>query len=123
VEEIRPMPMLPGRSPFNRPRWTEEDAREVLAALGRSGKSISVFAAEHRLDPQRVYLWRRRLGEAERATFQELIVRPARRSAADTEGTPFELVLASGEVVRVPPSFDSAALARLLEVLAQVRAC
>jgi len=118
------MPMLPGRSPFNRSRWTEGDAREALAALGRSGKSISVFAAEHGLDPQRVYLWRRRLSGAERTTFQELIVRPpARRSAADTEGTPFELVLASGEVVRVPPSFDSAPLGRLLEVLAQVRAC
>jgi hypothetical protein len=118
------MPTPPDRSPFNRPRWTERDAREVLAALARSGKAVSVFAAEHRIDAQRVYLWRRRLGGAERTTFQELIVRPpAPRSAADPEGTAFELVLASGEIVRVPPSFDSAALTRLLEVLAQARAC
>jgi transposase-like protein len=46
-------------SPFDRPRWTQRDAREVLAALRRSGKPVSVFAAEHGLDPQRVYLWRR----------------------------------------------------------------
>lgn len=118
------MPPPPHRSPFNRPRWTEGDAREVIAALDRSGKPVSLFAAEHGLDPQRVYLWRRRLGGAERTTFQELIVRPpAWRSAADTAGPAFEIVLASGEVIRVPPSFDSAALARLLEVLAQARAC
>jgi transposase-like protein len=110
------------RFPFNRPRWTEQDARDVLAALARSGKPVRVFATEHGLDPQRLYLWRRRLGEAERTTFQELMVRaPAR--VADAEGSAFEIVLASGEVVRVPQSFDGAALTRLLEILAQVRAC
>ncbi len=48
-------------SPFNRPRWTEQDARAALAALERSGKSVRVFAAEQGLDPQRLYMWRRRL--------------------------------------------------------------
>jgi hypothetical protein len=68
-----------------------------------------------------VYLWRRRLGQAEPTTFEELIVRPAARpDAADNR---FEIALASGDLVRVPPSFDGAALTRLLEVLAQVRAC
>jgi transposase-like protein len=115
----------PDRSSFNRPRWTEQDARDVLAALRRSGKPVRVFAAEHGLDPQRVYLWRRRLGGAEPTTFQELMVRPAagRVVVADAASNSFEIVLASGDVVRVPPSFDGAALARLLEVLAQVRAC
>ena len=115
------MPLPAARSPFNRPRWTERDAREVLAALRGSGKSVSEFAAEHGLDPQRVYLWRRRLGKAEPTIFQELIVRPA--AVRDVAGNSFELDLASGDMVRVPPSFDGAALARLLEVLAQVRAC
>jgi hypothetical protein len=48
-----------------RPRWTEQDARNALAALRRSGKPVSVFAAEQGLDPQRLYSWRRRLGKAE----------------------------------------------------------
>ena len=117
------MPPPPDRSLFDRPRWTEQDARDVLAALRRSGKPVSVFAAEHGLDPQRVYLWRRRLGGAEPTTFQELIVRPAAGRAADAAGNSFEIVLVSGDVVRVPSSFDGAALARLLEVVAQVRAC
>ena len=118
------MPSPADRSPFNRLRWTEQDAREVLAALARSGKPVGVFAVEHGLDPQRLYSWRRRLGKAERTTFQELTVRPPGGwGLVDAEGSGFEIVLASGDVVRVPPSFDGAALTRLLEVLAQVRAC
>ena len=118
------MPSRPDRSSFNRPRWTEQDARDVLAALARSGQPVSVFAAEHGLDPQRVYLWRRRLGGAEPTTFEEVIVRPAaRRVVGDAAHNWFEIVLASGDVIRVPPCFDGAALARLLEILAQVRAC
>ncbi|HEY4178765.1 MAG TPA: transposase [Kofleriaceae bacterium] len=102
-------------SPFNRPRWTEEDARAALAALERSGRPVGVFAAEHGLDPQRLHAWRRRLAGGEPTTFRELIVRSPPAAAS------FEVVLASGVVVRVPSSFDGDALARLLDVLA--RAC
>jgi len=118
------MPSSPDRSPFNRPRWTEQDGREVLAALQRSGKPVRAFAAEHGLDPQRVYLWRRRLGVAEGTTFQELMVHPVQRGReANADGAPFEIALASGDVVRVPPSFEATALARLLDILVRARAC
>ena len=117
------MPSPSDRSPYHRPRWTEREARDVLAALHRSGKPVRAFAAEHGLAPQRLYLWRRRLGGAEPTTFQELVVRPVAGRASPDASSGFEIVLASGDVVRVPPSFDGAALARLLEVLAQVRAC
>ena len=123
------MPTQSKNSPFNRPRWTEQDAREVIAALDRSGRSVGMFAAEHGLDPQRVYLWRRRLGArplggAERTTFHEVIVRPREAHASvEVHGASFEVVLASGDMVRVPPSFDSTALARLLDVLGRARAC
>ena len=110
-------------SPFDRPRWTEQDARFVLAALERSGKPLRAFAEEHGLDPQRLYLWRRRVAGGDRTTFRELIVSPSRASACDADGAPFEVMLASGVVVRVPPSFDATAPARLLEVLTQARAC
>jgi hypothetical protein len=113
------MPM-PTRSPFNRARWTEQDARAALAALERSGMPVSRFAAEQGLDPQRLYAWRRRLGGAEPTTFRELIVRPSPDgSERESDRAPFEIVLATGAIVRVPPSFDTAALARLLDVLAQ----
>jgi len=111
------MPTSRSLSPFSRPRWSEADAREVLAALERSGRPVSVFAAEHGLDAQRVYLWRRRLGaSAESTPFQELLVRPSPRA-------PFEITLGSGTTLRVPSSFDSDALSRLLEVLARAGAC
>jgi transposase-like protein len=110
-------------SPFGRRRrWTEQEAREVLASLRRSGKPVSVFAAEQGLDRQRLYSWRRRLGKAEPNTFQELIVRQSPRSSVVGEDAAFEVALPSGVTVRVPASFDAAALERLLEVL-QARAC
>jgi hypothetical protein len=64
------MPTEVSRSSFGRLRWTEQDARNALAALQRSGKAVSVFAAGHGLDPQRLYSRRRRLGEAEPTTFR-----------------------------------------------------
>jgi len=105
--------------PPKRPRWTEQDAREVLAALETSGKSVRAFALERGLDPQRIYAWRRRLAVGELTSFRE--VTPARIIAA--EAACFEIGLGNGAVVRVPPSFDATALARLLEVLSQARAC
>lgn len=108
------------RSPFDRPRWTEQDARAALAALERSGRPVREFAEEHGLDPQRLYAWRRRLAGGERTTFREVVVRP---SAMPMQGQPFEIAVPSGLVVRVPSSFDEEALARLLHVLTQARAC
>jgi transposase-like protein len=110
------MPTLPDRLS----RWTEEEARQVIAALERSGKPVAAFAAEHGLDPQRVYYWRRRVAGGDGTTFRELIVRP---SQPQGETAAFEVALAGGDVVRVPASFDDAALARLLDVLARARAC
>ena len=115
------MPISRPGSPFARPRWTPEHARDVIAALERSGQSVSTFASEHGLDPQRVYFWRRRLGEAERTTFQEIVVRPL--ASGPDANAHFEIVLASGGIVRVPPSFDAAALTRLLDVLARSPSC
>ena len=115
------MPKPADRSPFNRPRWTESQAREVIATLERSGKSVTAFAADHGLDPQRVYLWRRRVARGDGTTFRELVVRPS--AAVGERNGPFEVVLPSGVVVRIPASFDAVALSRLLEVLAQARAC
>jgi len=121
----RDMPTARARSPFARRRWNVHDAREVIDALDRSGQSVSVFAAEHGLDAQRVYLWRRRLrassAGAERSTLRELIVRP--RAQGGFDGARFEIVLASGTTVRVPACFEADALRRLLEVVARSGTC
>lgn len=117
------MPTSRFGSLLSRPRWTREDAREVITALERSGKSVSIFAADHGLDPQRLYLWRRRLGSAEPTTFQEIVVRPAASPHLAPADAPFEIALTSGDILRVPASFEAAALARLLDVLLRARSC
>ncbi len=104
-------------SMFTSRRWTEQDAREVLAAQESSGVGVAAFAAEHGLDPQRLYSWRRRVAAGDRITFREVVV-PA--AGVASQAAPFEVVLATGLVVRVPAMFDAVALGRLLEV---VRAC
>jgi hypothetical protein len=92
--------------------------------LDRSGQSVRTFAEAHGLDPQRLYGWRRRVAGGDRTTFQELTIRPPSPATTfDAASGAFEIVLASGTVVRVPPAFDAAALARLLDVLVQARAC
>jgi transposase-like protein len=119
------MPTPRSQSPFNRPRWTAADAREVLAAVERSAQPVSEFAAQHGLDPQRLYVWRRRLrassANAEPTTFHELTVAGSRLGRAFETG--FEVMLASGAVVRVPAPFDAEALALLLQILSRAGAC
>lgn len=44
-----------------------------------------------------------------------------RASATATQAAYFEIVLRSGQVVRVPGGFDAAELARLVSVLEEVR--
>ena len=68
---------------------------------------------------QRLYYWRRRVAGGDPITFRELVVRPAQPLA---QQAPFEIMLGSGLVVRVPPAFDVDALGRLLEVV-PARAC
>lgn len=117
--------MQPSRSPFDRRRWTEQDARAVLAALERSGKPVSAFAEQHGIDPQRLYMWRRRFAAVaggDTTAFRELTVCPSSpRLVVGGGAMAFEIALCSGVVIRVPPLFDEAALARLLAVVA--RAC
>jgi transposase-like protein len=111
------------RPSFDSPRWTEADARVVLEALARSGQSVRDFAERHGLDPQRIYLWRRRVAGGVRTTFREVVVRAAPASTTETQGSVFELTLASGVTIRVPPSFNAEALTRLHEVVGRAHPC
>jgi hypothetical protein len=101
-------------------RWTDADAQTILSALDASGLSVAAFAARERLDPQRLYFWRRRLDNASRdvarpPAFIEL------RPAAERERV--EVLLRSGRVVRVAESIDGDVLRRLVDALEQDPAC
>jgi len=111
------------RSPFNRARWSPDDAREVITALRRSGKSVRAFAADHGLDAQRLHAWRRRIDGAEpQPSFRELVVRAPETPPVSPRDL-FEIVLGPRCVVRVPASFDAEALRRLIAVLTESGAC
>jgi transposase-like protein len=79
-------------------RWSEAEARRILAELGRSGLSVARFASERGLGAERLRRWRRRLKagagkKAEAPRFTEVTLRPA-------TGAPIEVVLPDGCVVR-----------------------
>jgi transposase-like protein len=116
------MPTL--RSLFNRPRWTEADARAALGALRDSGEPVSAFAAAHGLDPQRLYVWRRRLAATRAArSFEEIVVRPSGVPRSTPREGDFALVFSSGHTLGIPATFDAQELRRLLDVLAETFVC
>jgi transposase-like protein len=105
-------------------RWTSEEAGQALAALERSGLALTAFAIREGLDPQRLSRWRRRLA-ASSPLFEEIVASEviASEAAISKDREPFEIVLVSGRVVRVPESFDTGALRRLLAVVDEERPC
>ena len=109
-------------------RWTEEEARQALAALDRSGLEVVAFAVREGLEPQRLARWRRRLAVAATAPAFEEVTSSVTKAVSGGDVVPtdrerFEIVLPSGYVVRVPESFEASALRRLLSVMEEVRAC
>lgn len=98
----------------SRARWTAAVARQVLAAWSASGLSRQEFAEKHGIHEQRLYNWQRRLvetGAASSVQFRELAAPAVSLDAR------LEVVLPSGVLLRVPPSFDATAVSRLLEIL------
>jgi transposase-like protein len=102
-------------------RWTEADAKIVIAALDASGQSVAAFAAREGLDPQRLYFWRRRLEiGTDDVVPQPLAFIEVRAAREDSR---IEVVLRSGRVVRVAESIDGNVLRRLVDALEQEPAC
>jgi hypothetical protein len=103
----------------SRRRWTADDARAALAAQERSGLAVAAFAAREGMKVQRLTRWSRLLEESARSVeFVEVASPPA--VAGESQ---FEVVLRSGQVVRVPEMFDAAALRRLVAALEEVTPC
>src|SRR4051812_39339871 len=92
---------------------------KLVARWEASGESAAMFAATVGVSARTLCRWRRELRKQAAAdsavpALTKLVeVRPARLASDDR----FEVRLPSGRSVRVPASFDEAALERLLRVL------
>jgi hypothetical protein len=88
---------------------------ERIAAQLRSGISVKQFCKEQGLTEYSFYAWRKRLQEKGPVRFA-LVERGARRQERTAEAA-LELVLASGERLRIGTGVDPATLQVVLGVL------
>ena len=88
---------------------------ERIATQQRSGISVKQFCKERGLTAYSFYAWRKRLQEREPVRFA-LVERDARRQERTAEAG-LELVLATGERLRIGTGVDPATLRAVLDVL------
>jgi transposase len=88
---------------------------ERIAAQQRSGISVKQFCKEHGLTEYSFYAWRKRLRERGPVRFA-LLERGARPQERRAEAV-LELVLATGERLRISAGVDTATLRTVLDVL------
>jgi transposase-like protein len=86
---------------------------ELIRQQEQSGLSVSAFCRERGFSDATFYNWRKRLAEGEPVKFA-LVAAGAGASAAQS---PIELILASGERLRIPPGTDAETLHIVLNVL------
>ena len=88
---------------------------ERIAAQQRSGTSVKQFCKEQELTEYSFYAWRKRLQKRRPVSFA-LVDRRATRQESVTE-TSLELVLVTGERLRIGAGVDSATLRTVLDAL------
>ena len=88
---------------------------ERIAAQRRSGMSVKQFCKEQGLTECSFYAWRKRLQEQGPVRFA--LVERSRRRQERTPEAVLELVLATGERLRIGPGVDITTLRTVLDVL------
>jgi transposase-like protein len=92
-------------------QWTEQDAREALAELARTGESVAEFARRRGVSGERVRYWRKRLADGAPA-FVAIPV------GSDWHGPRIEITIAA-VTLRVREDVDLEHLGALIEVVAR----
>jgi transposase-like protein len=91
--------------------------RQLIAKQQQSGISVRIFCQQHRTSEYSFYHWRKRLREQLPMKFA--LVETHR--AAPTAVAAVEVILASGERVRIVPGTDAATLRLVLSVMREPR--
>jgi hypothetical protein len=92
-----------------------EEWAERIAAQQRSGTSVKQFCKEQGLTEYSFYAWRKRLQKKEPVHFA-LVDRGAARQEQATDAA-LELVLATGERLRIGAGVDATTLRTVLDTL------
>jgi hypothetical protein len=111
-----------GRSPIlgGMSRTQEERRqlwRKLIAEQERSGLSVRAFSKQHRTSEHRFYQWRKRL--AEQLPMKFALVETNRSVPAGVAAV--EVILSSGERLRIAAGIDAATLRLVLSVLREPR--
>lgn len=92
-----------------------EQWAERIAAQQRSGVSVKQFCKEQGLTEYSFYAWRKRLQQSGPVRFA--LVERRLRSEEPASEAALELVLPTGERLRISPRVDAATLRTVLDVL------
>lgn len=98
-----------------KPASRDDYWRGQIEAQERSGKSVARFCKEQGLTEQAFYFWRKRLRNQQPVRFALLETEVVRQQTATEVG--LELVLATGERLRIGAGVETATLRRVLEAL------
>jgi hypothetical protein len=91
--------------------------RKLIAQHEQSGLSVRAFCQQHRTSEYSFYHWRKRL--AEQLPMKFALVETSR--SAPTAVAAMEVILASGERLRIAPGVEAATLRLVLGVLREPR--
>jgi len=91
----------------------DDQWRERIAEQERSGLSVKQFCKERGVSEYSFYTWRKRLAKKEPVRFALV----DREAAGQEAATALELLLRSGERLRIGSGVDAATLRTVLEAL------
>ena len=91
--------------------------RQLIAAQQQSGMSVRAFCQQRRTSEYSFYHWRKRL--AEQVPLKFALVETSRSAPAGVAAV--EVMLTSGERLRIVPGVDAATLRLVLNVLREPR--
>jgi transposase-like protein len=89
-------------------QWGEQEARDALSELARSGEGVARFARRKGISEQRLYYWRKRIGQTHAPAF---VAVPLPASIPQVE------IATEAVTVRVREDLDLEHLAALIEVV------
>jgi transposase-like protein len=97
-----------------KPGIRDEDWRARISAQERSGISVKQFCKQQGVTEQSFYYWRKRLQTTTSMRFALVEAEPRRGTA---EHAALELVLTTGERLRISAGVDATTLRQVLEAL------